>query len=213
MNWEKYFDNLAIEQYEEHRKAGWGSKGSQLSKFHAALDLILISNNFRLLDIGCGTGVFEELLLERYPSLDVCAIDTSKEQLRIAKEKNLKAEFKTGSILNIPYLDSFFGIVTCMGVLQNFNGSLSKAIAEMKRVLRKGGFIFLITLDSACIGFKSGRIKKNPINTYYVPEKLKDMIESNGFLIKGMDAISTKEIGKISPLHQWHTFFILGEKQ
>lgn len=212
MNWNEYFGNLAIQNPEEHMKAGWGSKESQLSKFHAALDLIHESANCHLLDIGCGTGLFEELLLEKNPSLNIKAIDISKEPLRIAKEKNLCVEFKIGSISDIPYTDSVFDIVTCIGVLQNFSGPLSKAITEMKRVLRKGGLIIIITMDFNYIGFRSGKKDRNPINSYYIPEELKNMFEADGFLIEEMFAIKTDEIGIVLPLHQWHTFLISGKK-
>ncbi|MGR3301367.1 MAG: class I SAM-dependent methyltransferase [Candidatus Scalindua sp.] len=212
MNWNEYFGSLAIENSAEHRKAGWGSKESQLSKFHAALNLIPEARDYSLLDLGCGTGVFEELLIERNPSLDIKAIDISKEPLRIAREKNLNVEFKIGSISDIPYKDSSFDIVTCIGVIQNFNGSLSTAITEMKRVLITGGLVILITMDFKYVGFKSGSKDRNPLNTYYIPEDLKLMFEAEGFLTESMFAIKTNEIGILLPLHQWHTFLISGRK-
>lgn len=212
MNWNEYFGNLAVENSVEHRKAGWGSKESQLSKFHAALNLIPESGDYSLLDIGCGTGVFEELLIERNPSLDIKAIDISREPLRIAREKNLNVEFEIGSISDIPYKDSSFDIVTCIGVIQNFNGSLSTAITEMKRVLMTGGLIILITMDFEYVGFKSGKKDRNPLNTYYIPEDLKLAFEAEGFLIESMFAIKTNEIGIVLPLHQWHTFLMSGRK-
>jgi ubiquinone/menaquinone biosynthesis C-methylase UbiE len=212
MNWNEYFGNLAIKNSVEHRKAGWGSKESQLSKFHAALNLIPESGDYSLLDIGCGTGVFEELLIERNPSLNIKAIDISREPLRNAREKNLNVEFEIGSISDIPYKDSSFDMVTCIGVIQNFNGSLSTAITEMKRVLMTGGLVILITMDSKYVGFKSGKKDRNPLNTYYIPEDLKLMLEADGFLTESMFAIKTNEIGVVLPLHQWHTFLISGRK-
>lgn len=212
IDWKTYFDNLVLEESEEHRMVGLSSKESQLTKFHAVLNLIPEAGDYSLLDIGCGTGVFEELLLKHYPSLRIKAIDVSKEQLRMARDKDLEVEFEFGSILDIPYPDSSFDIVTCIGVLQNFNGSLSNAITEMKRVLTKGGVIFLVTMDSECVDIKSGKINKNPLNTYYVPEELGEMLEHNGFIIERMDAISTNEVGVVLPLHQWHTFLISGRK-
>ena len=60
-----------------------------------------------------------------------------------------KVEFKTGNVLNIPFPDNSFDLVTAGGVLLAFwhNKARLKALAEILRVLRPGGqFLLMETL-------------------------------------------------------------------
>lgn len=213
INWKEYFDNLARNEVEEYKKVGYGSERSLYAKFHVALSLLPFGGKERVLDIGCGTGIFANMLANRYPFLEIHALEISEEQLRLARKRNPSLNFNIGSITDIPYPDSFFDCVTCFGVLQNFNGSIVSAIAEMGRVLKEGGNLFITTMDTDYIGFKLGERKPNPINTYYVPKELKELLESEGISVIRMEAISSKKLeGLIVPLHHWHTFFIWGTK-
>ena len=106
-----------------------------------------------------------------------------------------------------------FDCVTCLEVLQNFNGSVEAAISELIRILKRGGKFFLTTLDKNYIGFKSGERRRNPINRYYSPEDLVSLCESFGISIKRLGAISTDSTEfELLPLHASHVFFIYGEK-
>ncbi len=212
-NWKEYFDNLAENEVIEHKKVGWGSNESMYSRFHTALKLLSLKGKERLLDIGCGTAAFEELVVVKYPALEIHAIDISEKELHVARRRNLLVNFKISSIIDIPYPDSFFNCVTCFGVLQNFNGSLILAITEMVRVLKAKGDIFITTMDNDYVGFKSGERKPNPMNTYYVPEELNELLESKNITVVKMGAISSQKLeGLILPLHQWHTFYVWGQK-
>lgn len=214
MSWEEYFDNLATSEIEDHKKVGWGSRASMYSKFYTALKLLPLWNGQRLLDIGCGIGAFEELLRIKYPSLEIHPMDISSEQLAIAKQKSPSLDFTIGSVMDIPYPEAFFDCVVCIGVLQNFDGSLDVAISEMVRVLKNGSHIFVVAMDADYIGFKSGERIPHPIHKYLVPEKLSELYKKVGCPILKMGAISSESIGGvIVPLHQQHTFFIWGRKR
>ena len=179
IDWKEYFDNLAMNEVEEYKQVGWVSNKSMYSKFYVALSLLPLDCEERLLDIGCGTGAFEELLSGKYSALEIHAIDVSVKELSFARQRNLSVNFRIGSITNIPYPDSFFDCVTCFGVLQNFNGSLLSAITEMSRVLKERGDIFITTLDADFIGFNSSKRKSNSIFRYFVPEELKKLLGSD----------------------------------
>ena len=111
-------------------------------------------------------------------------------------------------------------MVVSVGILQNFNGSLDKAISELCRVVRVGGYLYVVTLDKDCIWFKEGIKKMNPINTYYSPEDLMNRIKEEGFSIEDARSISLLDIDSmkrgndfILPLHETHTFFILAKRK
>ena len=124
-----HFNNLAKSNIEEFKKADYGS--------------VDFSNYKKILDVGCGTGVLEQLLIQKYPHLDIYALDVSVEMLKIAKNKEIRnTSFSVGSITNIPYTNEEFDVVICIGVLQNFNGSPNIAINELRRVTRRGECYF-----------------------------------------------------------------------
>lgn len=212
-NWKNYFDNLATTETEEYKKVGWGSNDSMYSKFYTAISMLPLYKNNRLLDIGCGTGAFEQLLQSTCPFLNIHAIDISDKMLVLARNRNPYMDIKFGTITEIPFSNSFFDCITCFGVLQNFNGMLYTAISEIARVLRKGGHVFIVTMDADYRGFKSGERKPNPMEQYYIPNELSQVFEHVGITIENMAAISSiKSEGMVVPLHHSHTFFILGEK-
>ena len=130
---------------------------------------------------------------------------------KCAKQKNTNVTFKLGSITNIPYPDSFFDCVVSIGGIQSFNGPIDSALDEMLRVLDDNGILFLATLDSEYIGFKSGDAKMNLHNTYFIPEELNRVVEQKKCTIIESGSIVVKD-GVILPLHQSHTFFILARK-
>jgi len=221
MNWKEYFDNLARNEAEEHRKAGWGSKESMYAKFYPIFHEIDFTRVRDFLDVGCGTGALEKLIAINYPHVKIYAIDISEEMLKVCKAKGIRnAEFLFGSITQIPFGDAKFDVVVSVGVLQNFNSSLDKAIDELCRVVRPGGYLYVVTLDKDCKWFKKGAKKMNPINTYYSPENLMNRVARRGFSIEDARSISLLDIDLmekstdfILPLHETHTFFILAKRK
>jgi len=221
MNWKEYFDNLARNEVEEHREVGWGTKESMYAKFYPVFHEIDFKSIRDFLDVGSGNGALEEEIAINYSHVKIYGIDISKEMLKICKAKRIQnAEFLFGSIIKIPFGDTKFDVVVSVGVLQNFNGSLDKAIDQLCRVVRAGGYLYIVTLDKDCKWFKEGVKKINPINTYYSPENLMGKIARRGFSIQNARSINLLDIDSmkkstdfILSLHETHTFFILAKRE
>jgi len=107
-----------------------------------------LSKSARILDIGCGSGKWSLMLAERYS--EVTAIDRSQEMIAIAKAiaeetntKNLTFRVMDASLLNMP--DETYDLVNCVTVLQHIvsDHSWQKAVQEIARVTRKGGYALL----------------------------------------------------------------------
>ena len=96
--------------------------------------------NLRWLDIGCGTGVFTEQVVRDCAPAAVTGIDPSPEQLAFAAERaGLNgAEFRVGDAQALPFADGSFDIAV-MALVVHFIPDPGKAVAEMARVLRRGG--------------------------------------------------------------------------
>ncbi len=110
-----------------------------------------ISSDSRVLDAGCGTGL---LTLAFYGAgfcpKETVAFDLSKRSLELAKKefrtnKMLKnVRLTQGNILNLPFDDETFDLILTCGVLEYV--ALDSGLKELRRVLRRGGFLIYIPL-------------------------------------------------------------------
>ena len=90
----------------------------------------------RIADLGCGSGVFSDVLRQR--GYDCTGVDLSPALIRIAKQKYPGIEFIEGDIERLPFADASFDGVLLAGVLHHFTDR-SQSVAEIKRILRPGG--------------------------------------------------------------------------
>lgn len=106
------------------------------------LDWLQAPPSARWLEVGCGTGVFTEVLLDRASPGAVSAIDPSKEQIAHAQSRPAlqRAEFRVANAEALPFLDGVFSIVVSALVI-NFIADRPRALAEMCRVARAGGMV------------------------------------------------------------------------
>lgn len=126
----------------------------------------------KILDLGCGSGRHVVYLAKN--GFDVFGYDIAKEGIKLAKEwlkeKGLKANFEIGSIYDkLPYKNAFFdAIISTHAIHHGTIKDVRKAIAEVKRVLKPSGLIF--------INLRKRRIRKydpkNPIIEKYGHQKV-----------------------------------------
>jgi len=99
----------------------------------------------RLLDLGCGTGANLPMLRESAGARGwVTALDFSPHALRFARD-HLGAEqisLAQGDALHLPFADDSFDVVTMFDVLEHLSDD-SRALGEVRRVLRPGGALVL----------------------------------------------------------------------
>ena len=138
--------------------------GAYLSKTNKSYDLSKILDlhgSEYALDVGCGLGKLTISIAKLINKGSVVGIDiwdkmdiSNVSQRRAYKNAEIegmrdKIEFKTGYILDIPFPDNSFDLVTAGGVLLAFwsNKTRFKALSEILRVLRpRGKFLLLETL-------------------------------------------------------------------
>lgn len=98
--------------------------------------------NKKVLDLGCGPGLYAKILTEK--EAKVKGIDISEKMIELAKKETPKAEFKQGDSENLPYKNKEFDIVVAPLVIGHLK-SWDKTLEEIKRVLKKNGlFVFSI---------------------------------------------------------------------
>ena len=86
------------------------------------------------LDLGCGTGVYADILREAGFGT-VVGVDLSADQLRIGKGREPVA---LGDGARLPFRDEGFGFVACIWVHGDLD-DLRGVLVEARRVLRPGG--------------------------------------------------------------------------
>lgn len=99
------------------------------------------SKKLRILDIGCGPGIFMEELLQRGHS--VVGMDMTEKMLQEAytntKEKYAeRTACVLGDIENIPFKNGSFDLILCIGVLSYLQQE-DKSAKEIARVIKRNG--------------------------------------------------------------------------
>ena len=94
------------------------------------------------LDVGCGTGLFTELILDTRSPATVFAIDQAAAQIEHARRKPVaqRANFQVGDAQALPFPDSTFDVVVSALVI-NFIPDRPRALSEMRRVARTQGVV------------------------------------------------------------------------
>lgn len=163
--WKNQWNKSAKENKDIRFISGWGNRTFQEILF-ASNDIsrkLELDRDDIVLEVGCGAGLFE-LLFTRWVK-EIHATDYSEEMIKKAKSntKNYKnVTVKQTDIRNMPYEDEYFDKVIVNSVIQYLENldEVKNALAELKRVVKKGGKILVsMNLDS--------NKKKNYYNGYY----------------------------------------------
>jgi len=106
------------------------------------LDWLNLPSGLRWADIGCGTGAFTQLLLDRCAPREVCAVDPSPDQIAFARTTAAAkaVDFQVGDAQALPFGNREFDAAG-MALVITFIPDPAKALAEMKRVVKPGGMI------------------------------------------------------------------------
>jgi ubiquinone/menaquinone biosynthesis C-methylase UbiE len=97
-----------------------------------------------LLDAGCGTGLMALRIAAQYPNCAVYGIDLSPKMIEVARKDaakgGLDADFRVGSITDLPYPDASFDVVVTNIMYHHLDlAEKRQAVAEIARVLKPGG--------------------------------------------------------------------------
>jgi SAM-dependent methyltransferase len=106
------------------------------------LDWLAPPPGARWLDVGCGTGVFTELILDSCSPAAVTAVDPSHAQIEHARTQAVgrRAEFHVAGAQSLAFQDDAFDVVASALVI-NFIPDRPRALKEMRRVARPGGIV------------------------------------------------------------------------
>lgn len=103
----------------------------------------MTDRNARILDVGCGSGEFVSLLLQRgYKNLYGVEIDDSLFDMAT----KVLPEVRKASATDLPFADNYFDCIYMFNVMHHLQDldEYQRTLAEMTRCLRGGGRIILV---------------------------------------------------------------------
>jgi ubiquinone/menaquinone biosynthesis C-methylase UbiE len=124
-----------------HDPRAWArTEELQRPTYEAALRHVAVGAGDRVLDVGCGTGVFLRMCADRGAA--TCGIDASEGLLAVAEERVPEAELRLGDLQSLPYPDDSFDLVTGFTSFF-FADDIVAALREAGRVARPGAPIVI----------------------------------------------------------------------
>jgi len=166
---------MMIRAYFNQRAAIWDETASEkdTTKLKRMARRLNIKPGSTILDVGTGTGVFIPFLLSEIGEKGrIVALDFTEKMLRRAQAKgfNGNIDYLCADVTNIPLGEEIFDIVICYSSFPHFQNK-PRALAEMNRVIKTGGKLFICHTSS--------RTKLNEIHRQ-VPAVENDTIPDEG---------------------------------
>ena len=111
----------------------------------------------RVLDAGCGTGLFALGLAAADPGRTVEGLDASRGMLDVARREAARSgranvTFRQGDVIALPYPDGSFDAAVAAGLFPNLNEP-RRALGELARVLVPGGRLVVVEFDREALTF------------------------------------------------------------
>ena len=101
-----------------------------------------IKNDFKVLDIACGTGIFLKKINERYKGATLSGIDNSEEMIFVANKNPGAINFNVAGAEKIPFEDNSFDLVTIIDAFYYFQNK-EAALKECSRILKRNHCLFI----------------------------------------------------------------------
>jgi SAM-dependent methyltransferase len=119
-------------------------KKSRIKKSNMILSIIkhilgkkILSRNFRILNIGTGSGVLEKIISERFPDTRVYSVDILDHRIEKDGYKFIRVKGE-----KLPFSSNSFDLVISNSVMEHVN-SPKRHFKEIYRVLKKSGMVYL----------------------------------------------------------------------
>jgi demethylmenaquinone methyltransferase/2-methoxy-6-polyprenyl-1,4-benzoquinol methylase/phosphoethanolamine N-methyltransferase len=150
-SWARYYDMLV----------GIISLGRERKFRQAALDLVDLEPNMKILDVGCGTGSLAIAAKHRIGHDGmVVGIDPSSNMVNLAQEKAEKEQvdvaFQVGVIEEINFPENQFDLVVSSLMMHHLPDELKKdGLQEVYRVLKPNGILLIVELDPGTLSLAS----------------------------------------------------------
>lgn len=151
-----------------------------------------IPNKGKVLDIGCATGVFLDMM--QHKGFEPYGVDISDYASKYARDNFGVKTFK-GKLEDSKFKDEFFDVITMWDFIEHVNNP-TEILNIANRLLRKGGMLFILTINddslmeslsrmSYNIGIKRPAEIMHPVHHvhHYTDATLRALLHKTGFHI------------------------------
>ena len=121
--------------WDEHAADWAGIEAQQLPTYGEALRHVELAPEARVLEVGCGSGVFLRLVANR--GAEVTGIDASNELVQLARTRVPEADVRVADLESLPFDDGSFDAVFGFNIFF-FAVDMVAALGEARRVARPG---------------------------------------------------------------------------
>ena len=119
-------------------------------------DRYALAGPLRILDLGCGTGEITRRLARRYPDAQVIGVDILEHTVELARRVSAdlgdRVHFEQGDAFALSFDVDGFDLVVCRHMSQAVP-DFPHVLAEITRVLRRGGWLHLLSEDYGMLHF------------------------------------------------------------
>src|SRR5262245_53562436 len=123
------------------RSADWAAvEEQQLSTYREAIRRVGISAGQRVLEVGCGSGVFVRVAADL--GADVAGLDASEQLIQIARRRVPEADLRVGDMEALPWPDATFDLVAGFNSFF-FADDMVGALREAGRVAKRGAHVVI----------------------------------------------------------------------
>jgi 2-polyprenyl-6-hydroxyphenyl methylase/3-demethylubiquinone-9 3-methyltransferase len=161
-----------------------------------------------VLDLGCAGGFMAEALAAR--GAQVTGIDPARRAVAAARARSWATrsgvDYLVGAGERLPLADASFDAVVCVDVLEHVQ-DLGMVIAEVARVLRRGGLFLFDTINRnplsalAVVTIAERVLRLLPPGTHEAgsfirPEELRGLLERQGFTVGPMTGLGPRGLDR-----------------
>lgn len=146
------FTGIAGEYDRVNTVISLGQIGRWRRKLVEVMDL---SGDEKILDLGCGTGKLTRLLVDSVPEGEIVGVDLTPEMIEEARKElpghyRETVNFKTGKGESLDLATGYFDTATSAFTLRNVE-DVRQVLSEMQRVVKPGGKVFTLELAKPTI--------------------------------------------------------------
>lgn len=149
------------------------------------IDLFKKTNSKKVLDVGCGTGQLVRYFQNH--GFNAYGIDNSRIALKKAHQKNKAEKLILSPATKLPFKNETFDFLCAISLIEHLNkNGAEEFLKETKRILKKGGHLFLVTPNFATpirhvVGLNWFAYKDPTHINFYTPKKLSAHLLKMGF--------------------------------
>lgn len=197
---------------EEYQQNRWGSLDSMQNRMNFALEILPFEHSKTWLDIGCGTGLMQHLVTQKYAHISGIALDVSQGMLQRANEKQLvNIQFKQTDFCH--FNGAQFDVISCLGVLQKTNFGLQQFFSHCAELLKVHGQLFVSTKNKHWIEFEKSNCTPYKGHQWFSFTELEQAIQQVGSLALVESGGFLPKENKRVELNNSHDLFLVVEKR